>query len=341
MIIKEGADQRLTDPTAGKIEALNIETVRVRSPLTCESPNGVCARCYGVDLSTGKLVEEGLAVGIIAAQSIGEPGTQLTMRTFHTGGIGNVTEMKSDVRANVAGFVEYRDLNAVEVTDADGNKHIVVLKRNGYIAVVDAKGRELERQPVPYGANLLAKEKQQVKATEMIAQWDPHRIPILAEKGGRVEFQDIEEGETVRFESEGKESKKRFVVVEHKGERHPQIKIVDPIDGKILDFHFLPAKARIDVDAEQLVVPGQLLARQPKESKGTSDITSGLPARSRKSSKPANPVTPRSAWRRFRVLIEIMADKRPWQADADRQGRGRHREGTPRSAVFDAAGARR
>ncbi len=173
---------------------------------------------------------------------------------------------------------------------------------------MDAKGRELERQQVPYGANIMAKEKQTVKAGEQIASWDPHRIPILAEKAGRVEFHDIEEGETVRFESEGKESKKRFVVVEHKGERHPQIKIVDPADGKILDFHFLPAKARIDVDAGQIVVPGQLLARQPKESKGTSDITSGLPRVTEifEARKPREP----SVMAEISGVVEIQADKR-------------------------------
>jgi DNA-directed RNA polymerase subunit beta' len=230
------------------------------------------------------------------------------MRTFHTGCIATTTELKSDVRVVTAGILEYRDINAVEVTDHDGNKHFVVLKRNGYIAVVDAKGRELERQQVPYGANILVKEKSNVKPGDMVSQWDPHRVPILAEKAGKIEFHDIEEGETVRSESEGKESRKRFVVVEHKGERHPQIKIVDPADGKILDFHFLPAKARIDVDADQIVIPGQLLARQPKESKGTTDITSGLPRVTEifEARKPRDP----SIMAEISGAIEIQADKR-------------------------------
>ncbi len=306
VIVKE--TQIITDAIAQKIEALNVETVRVRSPLTCESFAGVCARCYGVDLSTGKLVEEGLATGIIAAQSIGEPGTQLTMRTFHTGGVGNVEQLKKDVRAGITGFIEYRDLNAVEVADHEGNKHWVVLKRNGNIAIVDAKGRELEKQPVPYGATLLVKEKDAIKGGQVLAMWDPHRMPILAEKAGRIEFQDIEEGETVRAEAEGKSDVKRYVVVEHKGERHPQIKIVDPADGKILDFHFLPAKARIDVENGQVVVPGQLLARQPKESKGTSDITSGLPRVTEifEARKPKDP----SIMAEISGTIELQSDKR-------------------------------
>jgi DNA-directed RNA polymerase subunit beta' len=305
IIVREG--QIISEGIAAKIESLNIETVRVRSPLTCEASTGVCARCYGVDLSTGKLVEEGLAVGIIAAQSIGEPGTQLTMRTFHTGGVATTTELKSDVRANSSGILEYRDLNAVEVTEHD-TKHLVVLKRNGYIAIMDAKGRELERQPVPYGATLLAKERANIKAGDIVAQWDPHRVPILAEKGGKVEFHDIEEGETVRLESEGKEARKRYVVVEHKGERHPQIKIVDPADGKILDFHFLPAKARVEVDNGDTVTPGQMLARQPKESKGTTDITSGLPRVTEifEARKPRDP----AVMAEISGSIEIQADKR-------------------------------
>ncbi len=306
VIVREG--QIINDQVAAKIESLNLETVRVRSPLTCETPIGLCARCYGVDLSTGKLVEEGLATGIIAAQSIGEPGTQLTMRTFHTGGSATRELLKNEVRSNYAGTIEYRGLNCVDVADHEGVRHTVVLKRNGAIAILDAKGRELEKQDIPYGAHMLVKEKDVIKAGQQLATWDPHRTPILAEKEGRIEFQDIEEGETVRIESEGKEGGKRYVVIEHKGERHPQIKIVDPNDGKILDFHFIPAKARIDVDSGQLVVPGQQLARQPKESKGTADITSGLPRVTEifEARKPKDP----SVLAEISGVVEIQGDKR-------------------------------
>ncbi len=275
VIVKEG--QIITDAVARKIEDLNMETVRVRSPLTCEASTGVCACCYGVDLSTNTLVEEGMAVGIIAAQSIGEPGTQLTMRTFHTGGSATRILEKNDVRAGVAGVVEYRDLNAVESRDAEGNKHTMVLKRNGEILLKDAKGRELEKYKIPYGATLHVKDGESVRAGHQLCNWDQHRTPILAEKAGVIKFEDIQEGETARVESEGKGGSKRLVIVEHRGERHPRIVIEDPDDGKILDFHYLPAKARIDVDAGQKVQPGTLLARQPREIKGTSDITSGLP----------------------------------------------------------------
>jgi len=306
-IVHEG--QIITDTIAAKIEALNIETVRVRSPLTCESFVGVCAKCYGVDHSTNKLVEEGLATGIIAAQSIGEPGTQLTMRTFHTGGVATREMLKNDLRASVAGTLEYRDLGEVDVVDAEGGKHTVVLRRNGEIAILDSKGRELDKQKVPYGATLLAKDKQTVKAGEQIAIWDPHRTPILAEKDGRVRFEDIQEGETARAETEGKgDNRKRLVIVEHKGERHPRIVIEDPADGKILDFHYLPAKARIDVDDGQVVVAGHLLARQPKESKGTSDITSGLPRVTElfEARKPHDP----AVMAEISGTVELQSDKR-------------------------------
>src|SRR4029079_18388445 len=130
----------ITNEIADKLKELKLESIRVRSPLTCESSRGVCARCYGVDMSTDRIVEEGLAVGIIAAQSIGEPGTQLTMRTFHTGGVATGTLIENDIKAIGAGTIKHHDINAVEVKDAEGNKHLVALKRNGEVAIEDGKG---------------------------------------------------------------------------------------------------------------------------------------------------------------------------------------------------------
>jgi DNA-directed RNA polymerase subunit beta' len=263
----------ITPAAADRIEELGLETIRVRSPLTCESPLGVCARCYGVDLSTGKLVEEGMAVGIIAAQSIGEPGTQLTMRTFHTGGVATRAVVENEIVAAFPGMAKFRDLNAV-TTKVGNAKTTVALKRNGEIAILDAKNRELDKCKVPYGASVLVREGAKVKPGQVLVRWDAHRVPILAEASGVVRFQDIEEGETVRVESE--RSAKRFVVIEHKGEKHPRIVIEDK-SGKILDFHYLPAKARIEVAEGESVTPGTLLARQPREISGTQDITGGLP----------------------------------------------------------------
>ncbi len=268
-----GGGEVITPQVADRIEQLGLEAIRVRSPLTCESPLGICALCYGQDLSTGQLVEQGLAVGIIAAQSIGEPGTQLTMRTFHTGGIATRAVMEHDVRATQAGVIQYRELNAVP-----SGQHKVVLKRQGEIAILDAKNRELEKYKVPYGSTVLVGEGEKVKAAQQLVTWDPHRVPILAEVSGFVRFEDIEEGETVRVEQEGKSKREtgRLVVIEHKGEKHPRI-VVEDKDGKILDFHYLPAKARIEVKPGQKISPGDLLARQPREIAGTQDITGGLP----------------------------------------------------------------
>ena len=307
VIVRE--NEIITDQAARQIEDLGLETIRVRSPLTCDSPLGVCAKCYGVDLSSGQLVEEGLAVGIVAAQSIGEPGTQLTMRTFHTGGVATRAVMESDIRAVAAGTVKYRELNAVPAQGAR-EKAWVVLKRNGELALLDAKGRELDKYKVPYGALLLAADGAKARTGQRLAAWDPHRVPILAEAAGAVRLQDVEEGDTVRVESEkgtrGK-SAARYVVVEHKGEKHPRI-VVEDKTGKILDFHYLPVKARIEVEEGQSVRPGELLARQPREISGTQDITGGLPRVTElfEARKPKEP----AAMAEISGRVELRTDKR-------------------------------
>ncbi len=268
-------DGLINAESAQAIEELGIESVSVRSPLTCDSARGVCALCYGMDMSTNRLVEEGMAVGIIAAQSIGEPGTQLTMRTFHTGGVATTKLIETDVRATQAGVVEIRDCNQVQVVNEHGEEVMVALKRNGELAVLDSRGRELEKYKVPYAAEILSKPGQQVKRGDQLVRWDPHRVPILAEKDGKVRYVDIELNETAREEDAG-QGKKALVVIEHKGEKHPQIVIEDE-SGKILDFHYLPAKARIEVTDGSSVKAGQMLARQPRAAAGSHDITGGLP----------------------------------------------------------------
>jgi len=270
-----GQNQVISAEAAEKIEQLGIDSVVVRSPLTSESRTGCSALDYGMDMSTGQLVECGMAVGIIAAQSIGEPGTQLTMRTFHTGGIGTRTIAESEQRASQTGTVELRECNAVPTTDEEGNPGHVALKRNGEIAILDDKGRELEKYKVPYAAFLSVAHGQSVKRGEPLMRWDPHRTPILAEKSGTVRYVDIEKDRTFREEDAGRGQKAK-VIVEHKGELHPQINIVDA-EGNILDFHYLPAKARIEVEDEQEVVAGQMLARQPRATQGSQDIVGGLP----------------------------------------------------------------
>jgi len=310
IVVKES--EVITAEAAREIESLGLESIRIRSSLTCESPLGVCARCYGNDLSTGKLVEEGMAVGIIGAQSIGEPGTQLTMRTFHTGGTATRAVIDSEYSAPVSGTVVYRELSAVLETGASedrrgSDKSWVVLKRQGEVAIMDAKNRELEKVKIGYGSHVLVEDGKKVKAGQRLVWWDPHRVPILAEASGIVRFQDIKDGETVRTEEGTKGSKGRLVVIEHKGEMHPRVVIEDKT-GKILDFHYLPAKARIEVEEGQKVKPGELLARQPREATGTQDITGGLPRVTEifEARKPKEP----AAMAEISGRVELRTDKR-------------------------------
>ncbi len=279
IIVRE--NELITPEIARKLEAkpedggLGLESIRVRSPLTCEAERGVCALCYGADRSTGRLVELGMAVGIIAAQSIGEPGTQLTMRTFHTGGVASRAVVETSISNANAGVVEYDGLGEVEIRDAEGRRVWRALKRNGEVVIRDAKGRELERYKVPYGATILVPAGAKVDPGTKLVEWDPHFTPILSEKSGYVRFEDVIEGETVRPEQEGRKDSK-WLVIEHKGDKHPRIVIEDK-DGKILEFHHLPARARIEVEEGQYVEAGTLLARQSREIAGTQDITGGLP----------------------------------------------------------------
>ena len=297
----------ITPEAAVKIEVLGLDAIRVRSPLTCDSPFGICAKCYGWDMSTGKLVEEGSAVGIIAAQSIGEPGTQLTLRTFHTGGVAERAILEREQKATYAGTIQYRDINAVSFKRADGSTQIVVLKRNGEIALLDAKDRELDKFKVPYGATVLVEDGGKVKASVILFRWDPHRTPILAEVPGLIRFVDIIEGETIGIEEERKGQAGRPIVIEHKGDKHPQI-IIEDDSGKILDVHYLPAGARIEVVEGEQVQAGQLLAHQPRATGGTQDITGGLPRVTEvfEARKPKDP----AAMAEISGRVELRSDKR-------------------------------
>ncbi|MBN1795613.1 MAG: DNA-directed RNA polymerase subunit beta' [Sedimentisphaerales bacterium] len=304
MIVKE--NQVITPEAAEAIEQLGLGAIRVRSPLTCDSAFGICAQCYGWDLSSGKMVEEGLAVGIIAAQSIGEPGTQLTLRTFHTGGVASRAILEHEQQASFDGTVQYRDINTVTFESEEGKK-IVALKRNGEIAVLDDKGRELDKYKVPYGAVVNVKDGAKVKKGDLLFGWDPHRTPILAEIGGVIRFVDIIEGETVRIEEERRGQTRKPVVIEHKGDKHPQI-IIEDNKGKILDVHYLPAGAHIEVVEGQSVKAGQLLAHQPRASGGTQDITGGLPRVTEvfEARKPKDP----AMMAEISGRIELKSDKR-------------------------------
>jgi DNA-directed RNA polymerase subunit beta' len=262
----------ITVDIANQIEELGLEKIQVRSGLTCDASLGICRRCYGMDLSTGALVEEGMAVGIIAAQSIGEPGTQLTMRTFHIGGVGQHDVEQSDIKAKRGGIVKYTRLKVV-TTDA-GDR--IVLTRNGEVSLVDDRGRELEKYEVPAGAILKVEENHTADAGAVLCEWDPHSIPILAETGGRVRFEDLIDGQTMRSEKDPS-GHIRYVIMEHKGDLHPQVVVEDPADGKILDFYYMPERAHLEVAEGEIITPGAMVAKTPREASGTQDITGGLP----------------------------------------------------------------
>ncbi len=264
-------DDLITPKMARQIEELGLEKIQVRSALTCEAPLGVCRLCYGMDLSTGSMVEEGMAVGIIAAQSIGEPGTQLTMRTFHIGGVGQRAIEENESRAKRAGTVKFTRLRTVQ--NEQGEQ--IVLARNGEIAIVDPKGRELEKFEIPAGAILKVADNDEVKPGAVLVQWDPHSIPILSEVAGKVRYEDVIEGETLRVEKDPSGHLRRMVM-EHKGVYHPQVVLEDE-SGKILDFYYLPEKAYIEVSTGEKVAAGHVLAKTPREASGTQDITGGLP----------------------------------------------------------------
>jgi len=269
VIVRE--NELITIEIARNIESLGLEKIQVRSPMTCEATLGMCKRCYGMDLSSGSLVEEGLAVGIIAAQSIGEPGTQLTMRTFHIGGTASREVEENELTNRRAGRVKFARVRSV--VNSEGNT--VVLARNGEVIITDAKERELERYVVPSGATLMVSENQDIEPGQVLCQWDPHSVPILAEVGGKIRFEDCIEGRTVRSETDPSGHIRR-TIIEHKGELHPQL-ILEDGTGKILDFYYLPERASIEVEIGDQITAGTILAKNPREASGTQDITGGLP----------------------------------------------------------------
>lgn len=269
VIVKE--NELITPEIGRKIEALGLERIQVRSAMTCDAPLGICRLCYGMDLSTGALVEEGMAVGIIAAQSIGEPGTQLTMRTFHIGGAVGTEVVEHEIKAKAQGQVKFARMKMVR-NEAGAN---VVLKRNGEIAILDPKGRELEKFEVPAGAILDVEEDQEVKQGAVLCHWDPHSIPILAEVSGKVRYDDVVEGETMREERDASGNIRR-TIIDHKGELHPQI-VLEDTEGKPLDVYYLPEKASLEAEEGKLIHAGAVLAKMPRESTGITDITGGLP----------------------------------------------------------------
>jgi DNA-directed RNA polymerase subunit beta' len=257
---------------AAALEKVGLEQLKIRSALTCESKRGICAKCYGRNLATGLPVKLGEAVGIIAAQSIGEPGTQLTMRTFHVGGTASQTFKQPIIKAKNEGIVRFNDLKVVESTD----NNFVVLNKNGTVSVHARDGRELESYNIVIGSVISIADGGVVKKGETFIQWDPYNVPIITEKAGRIEFRDMIQGVTIRKEVDEATGVMGTVVIEHKEDLHPQIVIVGE-KKEVFASYSIPAGAHIEVKEAQKVPAGTRLARTPRKIAKTKDITGGLP----------------------------------------------------------------
>jgi DNA-directed RNA polymerase subunit beta' len=272
-------NDEIDEERASAIQEAGIEKVRIRSVLTCASRRGCCAKCYGRDLATGKLVELGLAVGVIAAQSIGEPGTQLTMRTFHIGGTASRVFEQSTLDAKHAGTVRYQGLQVVESRSGgdDTQAELVVMNRTGSLVVQDAKGRDRERYPIVYGARLKVRDGQTVEPGQILVEWDPYTFSILTEDSGTVKYKDLISDVTFHEELDEVTGLSRKIVVDSPDEKkQPLIEIRDKA-GKVTRKYHMPSHAHLMIEDGEAVHAGQVLAKIPRETTKTKDITGGLP----------------------------------------------------------------
>jgi len=264
-------NNEITEDLAGSIQAAGIERVKIRSVLTCESKRGVCVMCYGRNLASGRLVELGEATGVIAAQSIGEPGTQLTMRTFHIGGTASRVSEQSRLEAKNNGSVRFIGLQTVRAKSGDW----VVMNRQGSIAIVDEKNRERERYAVVYGAKVKVNEGDAVMLGQVLVEWDPYTFAILTEIGGTVQFKDLQEGVTLHEEVDEVTGLSRHVVGDSPDEkRQPAIVIKG---NKTSKRYLMPSRSHLMIQDGDAVSPGDVLAKIPRETTKTKDITGGLP----------------------------------------------------------------
>ena len=287
-------NEEIDEEQAKAVVEAGVDRVKIRSVLTCQSARGVCRLCYGRDLSRGRLVEKGEPVGVIAAQSIGEPGTQLTMRTFHIGGTASKVVEQTVLEAKHAGHLKYMSLDAKKNADmhnagiAVRNKEgeWVVMNRNAKIAIVDDSGREREKYPVVYGAKIKVKDGDRVEVAQKLVEWDPYSLTILTETGGKVAYGDILEGVTMKEEFDEVTGLSRKVIIEQSGATlRPRVSIKDDSgktakvsgSGTPVARYLLPVGAHIFVEKGATVHPGDVLAKIPRETTKTKDITGGLP----------------------------------------------------------------
>jgi DNA-directed RNA polymerase subunit beta' len=271
-----GANEEITDEIAKRIEETSIEEVEIRSVLTCESRVGACAKCYGRNLATGRIVQAGEAVGVIAAQSIGEPGTQLTLRTFHVGGTAANIAVDANIKAKFPGKVEFEGIRTVNTVDREGNKVTVVMGRTGELRIVDAeKGRVLISNNVPYGSFLRVKDGQTVDKGEELCFWDPYNAVILSEFDGEIEYESIIEGVTYKEESDEQTGHREKVITDTRDKtKNPAIVVVGKDNTKAYN---IPVGAHLAVEKGQKTKAGQVLAKIPRTMGKSRDITGGLP----------------------------------------------------------------
>ena len=266
-------NQEISEELASAMQSAGIERVKIRSVLTCESRRGVCARCYGRNLATGRMVELGEAVGVIAAQSIGEPGTQLTMRTFHIGGTATRVTEQSKLEAKNNGLVKFIDLKTVR-----GKGEEIAMNRSGLIAIVDEKGREKERYHVVYGARLKVADGQAVTHGATLAEWDPYTFSILTETAGAVQFKDLQPGVTIEEQLDEVTGLSQLVVTLPAGdEKHQPSILIRDSAGRTRKKYLMPSRAHLMVADGDEVNAGEVLAKIPRETTKTKDITGGLP----------------------------------------------------------------
>jgi len=270
------AGEYIDSKMAAQIEEAGVEAVTIRSVLTCETKRGVCAKCYGKNLATGREAEQGDAVGIIAAQSIGEPGTQLTLRTFHVGGIASVSKTESEIVSRFDGKVEFDSIRTTEAAEDEDQQ--IVLSRTGEVRIVDAKtGKQYVSLHIPYGSTIFVKEGQKVKKGDVICEWDPFNAVIVSEFGGKAKFEAIEEGVTYRIERDDQTGYAEKVIVESKNKRKIPTIHIENKKGEVLKSYNLPVGAYISIEDGGKVLAGQKIVKIPRKLGKIQDITGGLP----------------------------------------------------------------
>ena len=273
-----GAGEEIGEKEAKLIEDSPLDQIEVRSPLTCEAKRGVCAKCYGRNLATGKMVQIGEAVGVIAAQSIGEPGTQLTLRTFHVGGIaGNISE-ENQLLSKFDGTTEIEDLKTVKSNDSEGNKFDLVISRTCEIKIIDDKtGIVLSSNIIPYGSSIFVKNGKKIKKDDLICKWDPYNGVIISEFSGKIEYENIEQGITYQVEIDEQTGFREKVISESRNKKLIPTLHVKDSKGKLLRTYNLPVGAHLMVDDSEKVETGKILVKIPRKSAKSGDITGGLP----------------------------------------------------------------